>query len=50
MCPGGATDRAEKGRPSPFQGFSLQPLHPGAEAPGYAPCAPSGLTQTAQDV
>jgi len=50
MSPGGATDRAEKGRPSPFQGSSLQPLHPGAEAPGHAPYAPSGLTQTAQDV
>jgi len=50
MSPGGAPDRAEQGRPSPFQGSSLQPLHPGAEAPGYAPCAPSGLTRTAQNV
>jgi len=50
MSPGGATDRTEQGCPSPFQGSSLQPLHPGAEAPGYAPPAPSGLTRTAQDV
>jgi len=50
MSPGVATDRSEKGRPSPFQGSSLQPLHPGAEAPGYAPYAPSGLTPSAQDV
>jgi len=50
MSPGGATDRAVQGRPSPFQGSSLQPLHPGAEAPGYAPYAPAGLMPSAQDV
>gem|GEM_PF-6037873 len=50
MSPGGATDRAEHDRPSPLQGFSLQPLHPEAEAPGCGPYAPSGLRRTAQDV
>jgi len=49
MSPEGATDRAEQGRPSPFHGSSLQPLHPGAEAPGYAPYASPGFTRTAQD-